>query len=208
MAENTSTNFKLLVKLLGMTTSANENEATIAMRRANDVASKFGGWEKLLLDRVTIIEDPFEKIERPDANTGRNSHGSTPSAPTRPQDFSFSGFATQPQQPASPATPTPPPGYKPWNSPPPPPPPKPKQHSRYSVNLAVRTNKYSGNCFCCGVFVDGGKGGIFKPRDHNTAATDDWKITCNQCSRIGSSTVPARPAKKRRASTSDILNGL
>ena len=57
----------LLIKLLKMTTSSHENEALVAMRKANIELSKFGGdWESLLRGKVTVIGDPFADITKPD----------------------------------------------------------------------------------------------------------------------------------------------
>lgn len=52
--------FSLLVKLLKMTTSSNDQEALAFIRKANEQLNKLGWtWEKLLTSRVTIVEDPF-----------------------------------------------------------------------------------------------------------------------------------------------------
>lgn len=53
--------FSKLVKLLGMTGSANDAEALAFMRAANAQLVKLGWtWEKLLMQKVTIVEDPFQ----------------------------------------------------------------------------------------------------------------------------------------------------
>lgn len=86
----------LLIKLLMLTTSANDAEALAAMRKANNLLSSRikSDWNELLRGKVTIVEDPFNAISTPDPRGGETV------APKRP----------------APAPPKPPP---------PPPPPKP-----------------------------------------------------------------------------------
>lgn len=58
MADNTE--FDLLIKLLNMMTSDNDNVALISARKANEQLAKLGfTWERLLKGRVTIVADPF-----------------------------------------------------------------------------------------------------------------------------------------------------
>lgn len=62
--DSAKTNLDLLIKLMGMTTSANDSEALVAMRKANVVLQKFGGnWRDLLFGKVKIIEDPFANMD-------------------------------------------------------------------------------------------------------------------------------------------------
>lgn len=211
MADNTTSNFNLLVKLLKMTTSSNDGEAITAMRKANEQASKFGGWERILLGQITIVEDPFEKIATPESYGGGFSRGMNAPPKPKPSDFD----RNRQGHPASPAAPTPPPpraahpsGFTATPQSPSSRPSRAGSWSQTPIGLSVRSNKFSGSCFCCGTFVNSHDGGIFKPHDHNPSATTDWKIICSKCNAIGSSTVPSRPAKRQRASTSDILNGL
>lgn len=56
----------LLCKLLKMTTSNNDGEALVAIRKANEQLAKVGGdWEKLFFGKVTVIADPFENLRKP-----------------------------------------------------------------------------------------------------------------------------------------------
>lgn len=128
----------LLIKLMGMTGSSNDSEALSAMRKANALLSTAGWtWERLLLGKVTVVNDPFNSIPTPDS-TAR--YAGAPQTPQRPQ-------------------PTPPPSRRPqpqYKSPPPP----PQQPS----TLGFKPNKYPKNCYCCGTWVNAGAGTIFKPQ--------------------------------------------
>lgn len=102
MAEN----LDLLIKLLKMTTSSNEGEVLVAIRKANEhLKHKLSSdWESLLRGKVTIIEDPFAKAPPPP------QHHARPSAPPPPP-------------PASPKPPPQPnPGWRAQQRPPQPPP--------------------------------------------------------------------------------------
>ena|SRR5258708_4987622 len=56
----------LLLKLLGMTTSASDNEALMAIRRANELLTRAGWtWEMLLKNKIKVFENPFNGISDP-----------------------------------------------------------------------------------------------------------------------------------------------
>lgn len=152
-----------LIKLLKMTTSANDAEALAASRLANRELRKFGGdWEALLRGKVTIIEDPFTRIDRPPPR-----REAAPSPPRPPQ----------PQAPPKPA----------W-APPRPPRPQPAPPSQpYSFgsgysppaagpNPEVRRNAFTKNCYDCGTRVDDLKGWSIKPDAHYS-----WLTFCTPC---------------------------
>lgn len=85
-----------LIKLIGMAGSKHDNEALTALRLANQEAEKFGGWQKILSEKITVIGDPFLDLQRPVQSAAR------PRAEARPPiDFG-----------ATPATSTPTP--QPW----------------------------------------------------------------------------------------------
>jgi hypothetical protein len=66
MASEELPNLGLLIKLMKLTSSSNDSEALLAVRKANEQLVKFGGdWEKLLLGKVTVIGDPFESVAPP-----------------------------------------------------------------------------------------------------------------------------------------------
>jgi hypothetical protein len=73
-------NLGLLIKLMKLTSSSNDSEALLAVRKANEQLVKFGGdWEKLLLGKVTVIGDPFESVAAPKPTYG---HTAAPPPPT------------------------------------------------------------------------------------------------------------------------------
>ena len=75
----------MLIKLLKMTTSSNDNEAMVAMRKANLELSKFGGdWEPLLRGKVTVIGDPFAVTPVPEARRAPDAYRSPPQQAPRP----------------------------------------------------------------------------------------------------------------------------
>lgn len=74
-------NLELLIKLLKMTTSSSDGEATVAIRKANEQLAKVGGdWETLLRGKVKIIGDPFGNVAMPQGRDQRY----TPKPPPRP----------------------------------------------------------------------------------------------------------------------------
>lgn len=78
-------NLPLLIKLLKLTTSSNDQEALMAVRKANEQLAKFGGdWEKLLRGKVTVISDPFVNVAPPSAHE-INRGGREPNIPQPPR---------------------------------------------------------------------------------------------------------------------------
>jgi hypothetical protein len=75
----------MLVKLLKMTTSPQDHEALVAMRKANEQLLKLGGdWEKLLFGKVTIIADPFTNLSSPPKAKPPKGEAPPPPRPSRP----------------------------------------------------------------------------------------------------------------------------
>lgn len=98
-------NLGLLIKLMRLTASDNDSEALLAIRKANEQLSKFGGdWERLLLGKVTVIGDPFLGSSIPTPPSAQPSYN-RPSTPSRPAP-------SPPPQPAPP-----PPQYQPQAAP-------------------------------------------------------------------------------------------
>ena len=65
MAQQNS-DLELLIKMLGMTGSDNENTALVAIRKANEQVKKLAGsWEQLLRGHFTIAADPFANLGSP-----------------------------------------------------------------------------------------------------------------------------------------------
>lgn len=57
---------QLLVKLLGMTTSSNDGEALVAIRKANELLTNAGwDWTRLMAGKITVVGDPFADLGDP-----------------------------------------------------------------------------------------------------------------------------------------------
>lgn len=150
----------LLLKMLNMTTSDNDGITLVAIRKANKLLADSGwSWEKLLLGKITIVEDPFKAAS--------------------PFDTMLKERAASP--PPSP----PPPKYEPYTPPyTPPPRPKPTINCPRDVKLtAVGTkgNNYANSCYCCGDWVDVQSGFIFRPSDITPSAHNKWAVVCKPC---------------------------
>lgn len=89
-------NLDLLIKLLKMTTSSNEGEVLVAIRKANEQLRKFGGdWERLLKGKVTVIGDPFANVAPPPP-----ARQAPRPSPHRPPPSWTQPAASQPARPA------------------------------------------------------------------------------------------------------------
>jgi len=108
----------LLIKLINMSTSDNDGEALVALRKANKIVKEFGGWEPILRGKVTVIGDPFADLTAPPKReTAPPPAPRRPAAaPTTPQAKPFHKPRTQwspPPQPAPQAAPKPAPKPQP-----------------------------------------------------------------------------------------------
>jgi hypothetical protein len=190
---------ELLIKLLKMSTSPNDGEALISIRKANDLLKTAGwDWEKLIHGKIKVIEDPFKSVDVP---LSRTAHSAPPPAPRAPPAQSYH---------AGPKPAPPPRGHAPANpnqagpTPPPPPRPAPKPHQP----LSTKDNMYSGWCYCCGDPV-GAKGGwIFDPSTHNRSAKSKWEICCNSCNNSTYRNIGSSRATRNRNPTAPSLNDI
>lgn len=106
---------ELLLKLLGLTASANDAEALSAIRKANEFLNRAGWtWEMLIHSKIKIIPSPFIGVGDP--RTDRHAEPAEappftprppkmrptpPPPPPRPDAWSFAdGIASGPQRPA------------------------------------------------------------------------------------------------------------
>jgi hypothetical protein len=101
-------NLGLLIKLMKLTSSSNDSEALLAVRKANEQLVKFGGdWEKLLLGKVTVIGDPFESVAPPKQQPRYTNAAPPPPTPRTPPpstaQWSNSNSPPRPAQPRRPA---------------------------------------------------------------------------------------------------------
>lgn len=154
---------KLLEKLLGMTTSTNDGEALVAIRKANELLSSAGWtWTQLLSGKIVVVEDPFSRIIEPERRTTV-----APTAPQRP----------------TPPRPTPPPPRPVRPTPPPNPNPPPRAAPR-TFPLSTKTNAYAGGCHCCGYDV-GVREGFIASNGTKSNGKTQWAIFCDGCNKNG-----------------------
>ena len=120
-----------LTKLLKLTTSDNNAEALLAMRKANDELKKLNlDWEGLLRGKITVIGDPFAERPRPSVQS------SPPPAPRAPPPSSPPPYYSNPRPRAAPKPASPPPPQK---------------------DITI-VNNFGGGCISCGTWVEPGKG--------------------------------------------------
>ena len=161
-------NLDLLIKMMGMTQSDNDNQALVALRKANSFVSKIdGGWDSLLRGKVTVIADPFAATTPPPMpDVGRsgwtpNTTRTRPQPQAKPQTWQ-SGWGPTPQRPLSPG-----PGHRwddiqqswvrraspgtnyiwddiagDWRYSPPPPPPQQQQTQGATVKFTKRAGQW------------------------------------------------------------------
>jgi len=165
----------LLLKLLKMTTSDNDGECLVSIRKANGLLREAGwDWDRLLAGKIRVIGDPFAGVAPP-VNRGAGDR-----------------------------RPPPPPAYgRPAPAPPPqrtpPPPPQPAKPRAPKIN-STKENIFPGPCYCCGAQVPAKAGYIFDPSKFNSRAKQKWQIACSSCNQahypnIGNSPAPKFTAK-------------
>lgn len=168
---------QLLLKMLNMTTSDNDGQALVAIRKSNELLASAGwSWEKLLSGKITVVADPFARmpeVKRPEPEPERAPARSAP----QPRGFQATGAST---------------GR--WSASPPPPPPKAK--------ISSMKNMYPGYCWVCGTHVNAQDGWAFKPRDLNSQITHDKHAVV--CQNDNSARFISPSAAPRKKSTLDI----
>lgn len=174
----------LLLKIMNMTTVAEDTVALVALRRANKLLEEAGwSWEKLLLGKIVVVADPFSNIQAPPKKE-ESPYSSASSIPPRPQparpkptpQAAFTPAFTRPRPIRNSAPQT---DYD-WGTKSPASAPS---SSAGGATLGSKPNKYPGFCFCCGDHVPVTTGVVFNPKDHNSAAADKWSIACAPCNR-------------------------
>ena len=194
---------ELLKKLLKMTTSANDGEALIAIRKANDLLRTAAwDWDKLIDGKIRVVEDPFAAMARP-----KKAEMAAPPPPSPPPPHTSS----QPIRPARARQQTQTyycidgcgrvvqgPAFACLQCT------AAKQQraaqSSFPKIDSTRSNAYGGWCYCCGINVSSRDGFIFDPHTHNHRAASKWQIVCTSCNQsrspnIGPSPTPRRTAK-------------
>lgn len=202
---------ELLRKMLNMTTSDNDGQALVAIRKANELLAAAGwSWDKLLAGKIKVIESPFKDMPNP----SRAKQVEEPTA-TRPWQPQRSAPAPQsaPNPPPRPfARPRPgcewkfDPSINDWVNSPISPAAQPPRNQGTTRGLGLtRTNMYANHCYCCGDYVPNNDGFIMKPKDFNSQAPDKWHIVCKSCnSNVSPLYVTSRPAMKQTGQTAVI----
>lgn len=199
MTEETLPREELLRKMLNMTTSSNDGQALVAIRKANALLEGAGwSWDKLLAGKIRIVENPFKNIPNPKRTESPSSFGASFTAAPPPTQPQAKGRAPSP-------TTRPRSGCR-WeydafgdcwvntNAP-------TQQRQWPPQNLGLsKKNLYGGHCYCCGDYVDNEKGFILKPSDKNPAASSKWAVCCAACNKNGSH-VPKSAAPKQTGQT-------
>lgn len=176
---------ELLRKMLNMTTSDNDGQALVAIRKANALLSAAGwSWDKLLAGKIKIVESPFKNVPNPSKPTPVYSEPQakpapyTPAKPAQPAGvglkWEYNSFNNSWDRVIDPSAAA--------------------QRQREALNAAAaaqqqqrrglrlnRTNMYANHCYCCGDYVNNQDGFIMKPKDFNPRAPDKWAIVCTPC---------------------------
>lgn len=177
---------ELLIKLMKMT-SAEDNIALVAIRKANSQLLKMGtDWEAILRGRVKIIADPFASINIPASamNPNRNQDY-TPPPPRRP--------APRPAPPKAPPPPDPDPGHSymfrqqqtPSYNPRPRPQPLAEPGPGNGTEEKRIVNKHDGTCYKCSNRVLAGEGFavLWKRSDGKTKWVSEHNGPCPSTTR-------------------------
>lgn len=216
----------LLLKCLKMTTSDNDHQALVAIRKANALLESAGwNWDKLIEGKIKVVENPFSKIADPFGGFAQTRAGSPPSPPSRPAaPFGHRPAPPQPKQapPRGPRYPNPnystrpDGGFHTWNT-------HtgqwelatPSDRVAYDAfvaakarqsqtaaaqgkkEISTRMNNYTNHCWFCGTHVASGDGFIFRPSDFNPSAPTKWATTCEPCNTSAAGfPVPTKPATR------------
>lgn len=191
---------ELLRKILNMTTAENDNQALIAIRKANAILKEGGwDWDKLLAGKIKIIGDPWKGMAPP---------------PPRPTVAPANGSTPPPQRQA----PRPAPKYfdLDGNA-------HPTQYAANTANAAIRqqrdiaaanarraaaarsptigstkSNNFAGYCYCCGNHQLAGAAWLFKP------GGPKFEVVCDSCNK-STRPVPTRRATPNKTSVFDSL---
>jgi hypothetical protein len=73
-------NVDLLIKIMSMTTSDNDGQALVAMRKANEQLKKWGWtWESILRGKISVAANPFVNVAMEDLLKKANGQAQPPS---------------------------------------------------------------------------------------------------------------------------------
>jgi hypothetical protein len=174
---------ELLIKMMGMTTSDNDGQALVALRKANKLLADNGwSWEKLIQGKVKVVENPFANAANPFGDRDR---------------------VVQRQGPIP--TPRPDPVFRP--APAAPKPSAPKSYWATTANpLSTVRNRFPDHCYGCGLEQLPGKGWLFDPWNFVPTAQSKWRVVCDSCNNGGRAIYsrPEPPIKGKKPSVSDL----
>ena len=177
------------MKILGMTTSDNDGQALVAIRKANKLLADAGWtWERLIAGKITIVQDPFNGVGDSFANMFTAAPKAKTSTPA-PKAATPTPMAARP-------APTPPSQNIPWTA------------GGSNGAISGMRNKYVGFCYCCGVEVPAGNGFFFTPSHRNPAAPNKWHVVCVPCNTSGTVYANAtgqRPKSRGKSNINDLV---
>lgn len=198
MSEENELPVDKLKKIMGQTTSDNDNIKLMAINMANKFLADNGWtWDRLLEGKIKIAANPFGNLRAPPATKTRDREAAAPPPPPpKPKYRDLDGYfhdtiwerdnankriqaerdrkaAEARRKAAAEAA-------------------KPKI---FPTIGSQHPNKFANNCHCCGDWVDQYVGFIFKPSDHNTAwPKSKWAVVCKTCNNKVGLTVTSYPA--------------
>lgn len=148
---------ELLIKMMGMTTSDNDNTALTAIRKANELLKASGWtWERVLQAKIKVVASPFLGTATP-----------------------FQRRAAEPPVQAAPVTQ---PVWRPATAPQP----IHRTHIATPGNpLSNLPNKFADYCYCCGKDTPANTGFRFDPWNFVPTATSKWQVACKRCNTAG-----------------------
>lgn len=180
MAEAELPKQDMLLKLLKMTTSDNDGEALVAIRKANGLLKTAGwDWDKLIAGKIKVVADPFAGVNAQFKNVNKTP----PPAAAAPPNYA-AGAAPRAQQAYTRAQAKPQPQRQP------PPPPQP---------LSTKPNIFPQHCYCCGIAVPAQAGWIFDPSKHNSRAKSKWQVLCTGCVKTDPNSIYPNPHPRQQA---------
>lgn len=185
-----NSNLDLLIKLLGQTTSDNDNIALMAIRKANDQLKKFDlNWESFVKARITVAADPFA-IPTPNAPTAP-----PPAATAPPKATPSPGWGQPYSYTPPPRTHRPKPQPKPTPTPAAPPTPD------YTYVAGTKKNQFDSVCADCHRRLAAGTGVLWRKNNKN----NKWECRCEPGMGCQATTGRARGNRKIDASIIDDL---
>lgn len=160
-------NLDLLIKLLMMTTSPNDSEALLAIRKANAQLERFHtSWEQFVKQRITVAADPFaQPLSQSQPQEAPPAARPAPTAAPRPSPSTFQA----PPSSRGGRKPTPQPQPTVYSQP------SPQPQSEYDYPTgAPRPNIHPGYCYDCQRKLEKDDGILWRKSNK----TGKWHLRC------------------------------